>query len=259
MKVSEPWRFAGRVIALALLAGAFPAALAAQDDNSGTNPIAFTWDFRFYPEAQSRSGDNSFQTFTFEHRVPLSSNWQFRTKSSFASSTVDAPGGNVTTSGFGDTSVRLLHIPMAGPKFALALGLEAFLNTASQPNLGEGRTSLGPQLFAVFFGALGEGTLIAPAYQYQFDIAGDDGRAKVSRSLVDLFIVWIAPSKKFWLIADPQFIFDHENDRNWTQLEFEAGSMMFGPTSNYIRPSIGIGDDKTYDWSIEFGFKVIWR
>lgn len=258
MKASGPWKSAGRVLALAFLAGAFPAALLAQDDNSGTNPIAFTWDFRFYPEAKSLPGNNSSQTFTFEHRVPLGS-WQFRTKSSFVSSTVDTPGGSVTTTGFGDSSVRLLTVPIAGPKFALAGGLEAFLNTASQPNLGEGRTSLGPQVFAVFFGALGQGTLIAPAYQYTFDIAGDDGRAQVSRSLIDVFIVWIAPSKKFWLIADPQFIFDHENDLNWAQLEFEAGSMMFGPTSNYIRPSIGIGDDKAYDWSIEFGFKVIWR
>ena len=248
-----------RAIALALVAGAVPSSLLGQDDNSGTNPIAFTWDFRFYPEAKSLPGDNSSQTFTFEHRVPLSSNLQFRTKSSFVSSTVDTPGGSVTTTGFGDTSARLLTVPIAGPKFALATGLEAFFNTASQPNLGEGRTSLGPQVFAVFFGTLGPGTLIAPAYQYTFDIAGDDGRAKVSRSSLDLFILWIAPSKKFWLLADPQYIFDHENDRNWGQLEFEAGAMMFGPTSNYIRPSIGIGEDRVYDWSIEFGFKVIWR
>lgn len=247
------------VTATALLAVAFPAALVAQDDNSGTNPIAFTWDFRMYPEAKSLPGANSSQTFTFEHRVPLSSNWQFRTRSRFVNSTFESPGGPVSTTGFGDMDMRLLHIPIAGPKFALATGLEAFLNTASQPNLGEGRTSLGPQVFAVFFGALGQGTLIAPAYQYTFDIAGDDGRAKVSRSSLDLFILWIAPSKKFWLLADPQYIFDHENDRNWGQLEFEAGAMMFGPTSNYLRPSIGIGEDRAYDWSIEFGFKVIWR
>ena len=259
MRASGLWRFGSWATALAVLAVGFPAALVAQEDNSGTNPIGFTWDFRFYPEAQSRPGDNSSQTFTFEHRVPLSNKLQFRTRSRFVSNTLDSPGGSVSTTGFGDMDIRLLYIASAGPKFALATGLEAFLKTASQPNLGEGRTSLGPQVFAVFFGALGPGTLIAPAYQYVFDIAGDDGRAEVSRSLVDLFVLWIAPSKKFWLLADPQFIFDHENDRNWSQLEFEAGSMMFGPTSNYIRVSIGIGEDRAYDWSIEFGFKVIWR
>ena len=140
---------------LVLLAGAIPGALVAQDDNSGTNPIAFTWDFRFYAEAISLPGDASMSTFTFEHRVPLSSNWQFRTRSKFVSSTFNTPDGPVTTTGFGDTNIRVLHVLIAGPTFALATGLEGFLNTASQPELGEGKFSLGPQLFAVFFGALG--------------------------------------------------------------------------------------------------------
>ena len=35
--------------------------------------------------------------------------------------------------------------------------------------------------------------------------------------------------------------------------------MMFGPTSSYIRPGVGIGSDSPYEWNIEFGFKVIWK
>jgi hypothetical protein len=56
-------------IGLALLLGALPTEVVAQEeDNSGTNPIAFTWDFRFYYEGISSPGDVSSETFTFEHQ-----------------------------------------------------------------------------------------------------------------------------------------------------------------------------------------------
>ena len=42
-------------------------------------------------------------------------------------------------------------------------------------------------------------------------------------------------------------------------LEVEIGQMMFGATSSYIRPGFHIAGDELYDWSIELGFKVIWR
>ena len=92
-----------------------------------------------------------------------------------------------------------------------------------------------------------------------FDIGGDGDRADISRSLIDIFILWIDPNKRFWVVGDPQFIFDHESDREWAQIDLEAGTMMFGATSTYLRPSIGVGGHRTYDWSLEFGFKVIWR
>jgi hypothetical protein len=87
----------------------------------------------------------------------------------------------------------------------------------------------------------------------------DDGRADVSRSAFDLFFVWLAEDKKHWAVVNPTIVLDHENEKEFAIFETEVGQMMFGPTSSYIRPGFGIGDDKPYEWNIEFGFKVIWK
>lgn len=205
-------------------------------------------------------GDNSYTKTAFEYRAPLSKKVAAR----FRGYKIDLSLGSGidahTTTGFGDMDARVLWVANVTQKGALAFGLEATFNTASQPSLGTGKTTLGPQAFKVFFQPFGiKGALLAPAYQYVFDIAGDDDRADISRSAIDVFFVWLAADKKHWATINPTIIIDHENEKEFAIFEVEAGQMMFGPTSSYIRPGFGIGDDKPYEWNIEFGFKVIWK
>jgi hypothetical protein len=231
-------------------------AVAQEKDNSGTNPVNFTYDFRMWTERQMPVGDLSVTKTTFEYRAPLSEKVAAR----FRGYRMDVSVGSSTATGFGDMDARLLWVPKTSPKGAFVLGLEATFNTASHSVLGTGKTTLGPQAFLVIFQPLGiKGALLAPAYQYVFDIAGDDDRADVSRSAFDLFFVWLAGDKKHWVVINPTVIIDHENEKEFAICEVEAGQMMFGPTSSYIRPGFGIGDDKPYEWNIEFGFKVIWK
>ena len=44
-------------------------------------------------------------------------------------------------------------------------------------------------------------------------------------------------------------------------IEAEFGYMMAPKLgiSSYIRPGVGIGDDKPYSWNIEIGLKFVWR
>jgi hypothetical protein len=249
--------------ALSLLLAVSETNLSAQEkkaDNSGTNPVNFTYDFRMWTEIEMLEGDNSYTKTTFEYRAPLSKKVAARIRGS----RIDLSMGNgpiaSTTTGFGDMDARLLWVPKASKKGALVLGLEATFNTASQPILGTGKTTLGPQAFVVFLQPLGiKGAILAPAYQYVFDIAGDDDRASVSRSAIDIFFVLLAADKKHWATINPTIIIDHENEKEFAIFEVEIGQMMFGPTSSYIRPGVGIGGDRPYEWNIEFGFKVIWK
>ena len=231
----------------------------AKSDNSGTNPVTFTYDFRIWNETQALPGDNTFSKLTFEYRFPLlgKTTWVGRFRGSVP--TLNLANGQ-SFHGLGDVDARVLHVPLVKQKWAVALGLEATFNTATQPALGSGKTTLGPQAFLVFPNPLGiKGLLFAPAYQYVFHIAGDDDAADVSRSQIDLFFVWLAANKKHWVTFNPQIIIDHEGETETLVIETEVGQMMFGTTSSYIRPGFHASGDTLFDWNIEFGFKVIWR
>ena len=164
-------------------------------------------------------------------------------------------------SGIGDFDARLLGIAYASKRFILAPGLEAFFDTASNDALGEGKTSLGPVVFAVFPGILGGRSLFAPGYQYIFSVSGDDARPDIRRSQIDLYFVWLLAQGKNWLIVDPQIVLDHENDKDLGTVEAEWGFMIAPSvgTSGYLRPGVGVGADRPYDWNLEIGLKFVWR
>jgi hypothetical protein len=65
-----------------------------------------------------------------------------------------------------------------------------------------------------------------------------------------------------WLIVDPTLTIDYENSDNIAgQLEVERG-FIIGPrgkglASWYLRPGVGIGHYRAYDWNTEVGYKII--
>lgn len=249
-------------IAMMLLGSLSLRAQEAKKDNTGTNPINFTYDWRTYMETQDLgNGDNSQTVFTIEQRFPVSKRVQFRFRVRQQSLSLDPDSNGTSTevSGRGDWDARVLYVPLVRKWGAIATGLEGFFDTASNKLLGSGKTSLGPQIFLVKFRAPFGAALMAPAYQEVFSIAGSDSRADVARSQFDFFYLWMAKSKKWWTLADPQLVVDHEKDIEFGFIDLEYGRMMFAGLSSYIRPSIGIGDKRPYEWSAEFGFKVIWR
>jgi outer membrane protein assembly factor BamA len=257
----------------------------AQEDNTGTNPVNFTYDARFITEvAEFEEGGGSLLTSTFEFRWPLGRNVAnlkgkekgslfydmgnkaaMRVRARYQNLSVDTPGAppfdTSEVSGIGDFDARILYMAHTGKKLMVATGLEAFFDTASNDALGSGKTSLGPQVFTVFPGILGGRSLFAPGYQYVFDIAGDDSRSDISRSQIDLYLVWLLSKGKNWLIVDPQAILDHENEQESGTVEAEWG-FMIAPSvgaSGYLRPGIGVGAEKPYSWNLEVGLKFVWR
>ena len=183
----------------------------AQEDNTGTNPVNFSYDYRLYMEmADLPIDDSSLITNTIEFRWPLGrdvanlkgvgagspyhdmgSRFAMRLRARHSNLSVEIPDTDpYSVSGIGDLDARLLYLPYVGNKTVLAVGLEGFFNTATSDALGSGKTSLGPTVIVVFPGLLGRGSLFAPAYQYVFDVGGSDDRADIGRSQLDLYFVW---------------------------------------------------------------------
>jgi hypothetical protein len=167
----------------------------------------------------------------------------------------------IDESGFGDIDMRFLTVLKLNMenKTAWAAGLEVFLNTASEDVLGLGATALGPQIFYVKFLPRG---LFAPGLQYKFSIDEDFGRMKTDQILIDLNYLRMAQDKQSWFFTDPQIVIDNEANREFAIVDFEFGWMMSKWTelkghSFYIRPSVGVGNERLTDYSIEFGYKVV--
>jgi hypothetical protein len=164
---------------------------------------------------------------------------------------------NLDKSGFGDMDIRILNVPYVNmqKKFAFAWGLEATFDTADDL-IGGGSTTLGPQAFAVFFKPIGGGDLVAPAYQHVFDIDGN----KVNRGLIDVFYLYTFKTAFFnWVLVNPQGVIDYDNDNtsSWN-IDFEGGKMLTGNQSLYLRPGLGVGDDRLFDYDLEVGWKMVW-
>ena len=238
-----------------------------EKDKTGTNPVNFTFDARLYNEYRwlNTAGDGGQNLTTFEFRAPFASGkWQFRGKIRAVDLKADFNDDgtdDVDKFGFGDIDLRFLTVPIMNieKKFAMALGVEFFLNTASEDALGAGATSVAPMIFLGFFNPIGPGSVLFPGYQHTFSIDEDDGRSKVHQGLIDMFLVQTFKENKFWTYADPQILLDYENDEYFMLLELQGG-MMVGPKghSAYIMPSFGVGGDRPYDFSIEVGYKIIW-
>jgi len=264
------------VISVILIIGLASTGVQAQDDakadKTGTNPINFTHDARLYNEFiwLNTAGDGSQNITTFEYRTPFAGGkWQFRARARVASIEADLNNDGfdeVDDGGVGDFDFRFLTVPIIDmkKKFALAVGFETFLPTATETSLGSGALSFGPQAFAVFFSPFGiKGTLFAPAYQHKFSVDEDDGRSEVHQGLIDLFVVWSSQSKQFWGVFDPQIVLDYEQDKEYMIVDIEAGTMLdkYLDTkghSAYLRPSFGIGGERSTDGSFEVGYKIIW-
>jgi len=147
-------------------------------DKTGTNPMNFTFDARLYDEYRwlNTDGDGRQNLLTAEFRAPFA-------------------GGKWT--------IPYLNMEK---KLAVAVGVEAFIDTASEDALGTGATSLAPFIFLGIFNPIGPGSIFVPGYQHTFSIKEADGRDKVHGGLIDMFLVKTWKANKYWGYIDPQIV-----------------------------------------------------
>jgi len=247
-----------------------------KEDNTGTNPVNFTYDFRLYQEIQQFKDNGGSQNKTYiEFRAPLGrdianvegheagqflwdmgSRWAVRFRGGYNTVNFNDEA-NTTVSGIGDFDARVLAIAYATKKFVIAPGLEAFFYTSSNDLIGSGSTILAPVVFFGWFNALGKNSIAAPGIQHQFSVNGN----KVNRTVLDLYYVKMLAKGKNWLIINPQPVFDWENDTEWMVVDVEWGFMIAKAAglAGSVRPGFGVGADRPFNYNLEFGVRFIWR
>ena len=233
-------------------------------DKTGTNPLNFTYDARLYNEYRwlNTAGDGHQNVTTVELRAPiLDGKWQIRTRLynvDMAADLNDDGMDDIDESGFGDMDIRLMTVPYM-KAFAIGVGVELFLDTAEEDALGSGATTIAPLVGVGIFNPIGKGSIFLPLYQHKISVDEDSGRDRVHQGVLDLFLVKTFAGAKYWGFIDPQVILDYENSTEFVLMELQAGTMLRKKgQSVYAMPSVGLGNDRPYDFSLELAWKIVW-
>jgi hypothetical protein len=232
-------------------------AASASADKSGTDPTKFLRAFRITNELARTTNENWSNTTAFSFVQPFAdSKMNLRLK-------VPVIWTDVTGSGdwgIGDLSLRYNWLAKITQSYGLLVGAEVVADTASEDFMGRGKWTAAPlATFALF---LSKNMIFAPTYQHNFSFAGDSDRADVNESVLDFYFVITADDKQSWVTIDPTIVIDWENDQNTpatleVQYGWKAGELFGGAFNMYIQPGIGIGQDRPYEWNIEFGINIV--
>jgi hypothetical protein len=230
---------------------------AKSEDKSGTDPTKFLRTLGLRNEYQRLPNDKTFNVTTFTYIEPFADGrMNLRLKAPFAYT--DATGDDEF--GLSDLSLRYNWLAYVDATQGLLLGADLTADTASDDVLGRGKWTIGPSVTYAMF--LSPTMIFAPAYQHNISFAGDEDRKEVNESVIDFYMVFTAQDKTSWLIVDPTLIVDWETEQN-TPLTLEVeygrnvGSLLGGAFNLYVRPGVGIGQDRPYDWNIEVGCTVV--
>lgn len=226
-------------------------------DTSGTNPavltrtLAISNEYRFLPD------DEYYDITNLRYTEP------FLDGKASVRLTVPLDGTNLTGDdefGIGDVAAKFSWIPYLSRRQAFILSTEIYAPTASEDVLGTGKWVAAPGLTWAYFAS--PEIIIAPAYIHNFSFAGDSDRAEVNRGDFDFYVVYKPHAKRWWLTSDVTASYDFEAKTapmSWeVALGFNLGKLANGGAINgYIRPGIGIGNDRPYDFNMEVGVSLV--
>lgn len=228
------------------------------DDKTGTNPANLMTTFILFNDYRDLPYGFYYNTFHARALFPFA-NRRANVRIDVPWIKTDLPFG-ASSDGMGDLNLRVNYLPYVTSKRALLVALEANFDTAKEMWLGRGKNTVSPMLCYAFF--LPNNFIFAPAYQHNISVSGDDSRADINEGYLDFYMVKTTKNKYQWLVLDPHLIIDYENDNHVSgTVEVEAGSlvgrMLGGVGSVYLRPGVGFGDYRIYNWNIQLGFKLI--
>ena len=249
-------------------------------DKTGTNPLNFQRTLQLSNEYDHITDDAEINYLRVRYTEPLSSTLSLRLEvplvyahaaiaGNSATGAGDGgspappdPGGetDVTDTGLGDVVLKASYVPYVTRRNGLLVAGELAAPTASDDVLGTGKWVLSPTAtYAWFFP---NGLLFAPAYKHSFSFAGDDDRADIHKGSLDFYLVYKFDRMRQWVVLDPTYFLDYEQDRysggtfraTYGRLLGKAGDAV---VSAYVRPGVGVGADRPYDWSLEVAVTLI--
>ena len=168
------------------------------------------------------------------------------------------PGtGGIAPDGIGNLLTRLAWRAVRNEGYALVVGSELSLDTASNASLGSGKHVIAPFAFwsidlpaakSVFF----------PYVQHGRSVGGDGSREAVNYTNLRTSLLTRWPSRTYSFV-EVSYWFDHERSNRYSSsVKAEVGRFFLPKTGFYLRPGGGMSGTENHlgmKWSMEIGMR----
>jgi hypothetical protein len=219
------------------------------------DPSQFLTRLELFNELQHKNDDSYLNLSTLRTNVKIGKRFTTRLDVMYVYNTI-ANGTDFQKSGLGDISLRLLGYRIFQlPKSAMTASVEISLNTAQSAVLGTGKNLFIPMItYSKVFKT--KKMLLSAVFQQVNSFSGDDNRANLSFSKIQIVDVnlW---SKKMWTVIAPEFYIDYVLGGFSMNLE---GRIAFAPSPRinfWVQAGAGIFGDFMfcYQLSAEVGYR----
>lgn len=249
------WRTLQAMAVMAM--AAVPAAAQDEKDTSGTNPAVLTRTLQISNEYRFLPGGEYYDQMLIRYTEPF---WAGKGSVRLTLPVEATDLADDDEVGIGDIAAKFSWIPHVDRHQAFVLSTEVYAPTASEDVLGTGKWVVAPGLTWAYFAS--PEVIIAPAYIQNLSFAGEDDRADVNRGDFDFYVVYRPHGKRWWITSDTTVSHDFEADATPVSWEVAFGrnlaALEGGAALNgYIRPGVGIGNDRPYDFNIEVGVSLV--
>ncbi len=245
------------VAASLFIAGVAQAQEAAKAPDNGTDPSRFSTAASVQFETFKLNPDYRLNTLNFTYWQPFGekANYNLRVRLPVVQNNALGNDGYSV----GDFSLKLNHVYKLTRDYAVVLAGEMAFDTAQRAELGTGKNVFkGTVIYAKF---LEGGDIFAPAVVQSNSLWGDSARAKVNLTVFDFYYVPKLQDPKYFVTIDPALSLDWEAKKQFASLAVTVGRSIgpaFGGNSQiFIKPTVFGGNERSANWGIEVGYKVI--
>jgi hypothetical protein len=245
--------------AIALLCSLAGASAQAADnlakDTSGTNPTLLLRSLNLSNEYSKLQSGSYLNNLSLKYTEPFMDGKMSLKLNVPALQTDAGPGG----SGLGDMSLKWTWVASVAKTEGWVVNSELYAPTGEDFFTGE-QWVVAPGITYVRF--LSPEVIVAPAYVHSLGFAGNERAVDVNAGTIDLYVVYRPQGQSWWLTADLTMSLNYENTAQ-TPMNFELqygrklGKVGGATVNGFLRPGIGIGDDRPYDWNLQIGLSLI--
>ncbi|WP_437641148.1 hypothetical protein [Sorangium sp. So ce854] len=150
--------------------------------------------------------------------------------------------------GLGDVLIRPLVRAVGTPRFALLVGSDLHLDSATSRALGSGKNQVAPLVLA--YVRVARPARIGLQLQHAVSFGGDPRRDDIQASVVRPFAIVELP-RGFWVGPDQSFQFNHLGaPRVVSTSVLEVGAELSDRVQVYVDPGIQVSSQGTVDWLV---------